>query len=189
MGLLLCSIEFITRIYCNRRLAAADLFHKFTQSISSRSSHLEVFCRKSILTNSAKFTGKHLFQSLLFNKVAALGPATLLKKRLWHRYFPTNFAKFLRTPFFTKHLRWLPLKFYCTILMNLSWRTEFCQQLLYYFENFVSVYKPLTKSWFDIPTTQISIFTLFVNAEVLFEGAFSLWVPIRLFRILFEILY
>ena len=23
---------------------------------------------------------------------------TLLKKRLWHRFFPLNFAKFLRTP-------------------------------------------------------------------------------------------
>ena len=28
-----------------------------------------------------------------------LRPATLLKKRLWHRCFPTNFVKFLRTPF------------------------------------------------------------------------------------------
>ena len=36
---------------------------------------------------------------LFFNKVAGLKPATLLKKRLWHRYFPENFAKFLRTPF------------------------------------------------------------------------------------------
>ena len=27
------------------------------------------------------------------------GAATLLKKRLWHRYFPVNFAKFLGTPF------------------------------------------------------------------------------------------
>ena len=26
-------------------------------------------------------------------------PATLLKKRLWHRCFPVNFAKFLRTRF------------------------------------------------------------------------------------------
>ena len=26
-------------------------------------------------------------------------PATLLKTRLWHRCFPVNFAKFLRTPF------------------------------------------------------------------------------------------
>ena len=28
-----------------------------------------------------------------------LQPATLLKRRLWHRYFPVNFTKFLRTPF------------------------------------------------------------------------------------------
>ena len=33
-----------------------------------------------------------------FNKVAGR-PATLLKKRLWHRYFPVNFAKFLRKLF------------------------------------------------------------------------------------------
>ena len=30
-------------------------------------------------------------------------PATLLKKRLWHMYFPVNFAKFLRK-LFTDHL-------------------------------------------------------------------------------------
>ena len=30
--------------------------------------------------------------------------ATLLKKRLWHRCFPVNFMKFLRTPFLTEHL-------------------------------------------------------------------------------------
>ena len=28
-------------------------------------------------------------------------PATLLK-RIWHKCFPVNFAKFLRTPFFTE---------------------------------------------------------------------------------------
>ena len=49
--------------------------------------------------NFTKFTGKHLNQSLFFNKVAALRPETLLKKRLWHRCFPMNFLKFLRTPF------------------------------------------------------------------------------------------
>ena len=34
-------------------------------------------------------------------KLQALGlrPGTLLTKRLWHRYFPVNFVKFLRTPF------------------------------------------------------------------------------------------
>ena len=40
-----------------------------------------------------------------------LRPATLLKKRLWHRCFPVNFAKFLRTPFLTEHLWWLLLVF------------------------------------------------------------------------------
>ena len=35
-----------------------------------------------------------------FNKVAGLAwPAALLKKRLWHRCFPVNVAKFLRTSF------------------------------------------------------------------------------------------
>ena len=43
-------------------------------------SRLEVFCKKAVLKNFAKFTRKHLCQSLLFNKVAGLSPATLLKK-------------------------------------------------------------------------------------------------------------
>ena len=50
-----------------------------------------------VLKNLAKFTGKHRCQILFFHKVA--GP-NLLKKRLWHRCFPVNFAKFLRTPFY-----------------------------------------------------------------------------------------
>ena len=35
--------------------------------------------------------------------------ATLLKKRILHRFFPMNFPKFLRTPFFTEHLWWMLL--------------------------------------------------------------------------------
>ena len=53
---------------------------------------------------------------------AGLRPATLLKKRLWHRCFPVNFAKFLRTPFSTEHLRWLllfPEKDYKKICLNM----------------------------------------------------------------------
>ena len=38
-----------------------------------------------------------------------LQTATLLKKRLWHRCFPVNFAKFLRTPFVTELFLWLLL--------------------------------------------------------------------------------
>ena len=64
-----------------------------------RSSHRRCSVKKGVLRNFAKFTGKHLCQRLFFNKVAGLRPATLLKKSLWHRCFPVNFAKFLRTPF------------------------------------------------------------------------------------------
>ena len=35
-----------------------------------RSSHPVVFCKKAVLRNSAKFTGKHLCQNLFLNKVA-----------------------------------------------------------------------------------------------------------------------
>ena len=70
-----------------------------------RSSRPEVFYEKGVLRNFTRFTGNHLCQSLFFNKAAGLRPTTLLnettllKKRLWHRCFPVNFAKFLTTPF------------------------------------------------------------------------------------------
>ena len=58
-----------------------------------------VFCKKDVLKNCANFTKKHLCQSRFFKKVPGLRPATLLKRRLWHRCFPVNFEKFLRTSF------------------------------------------------------------------------------------------
>ena len=60
----------------------------------------------------AKFKGKHLCQSLFLNKVASFRPATLLKKRLWHKCFPINFEKSLRMPFLRERLWWLLLHFY-----------------------------------------------------------------------------
>ena len=62
--------------------------------------------KKGVLKNFTKFTGKDLCQSLFFNKVAALRPATLLKNSLWHRCFPVNFVKFLRTLFLKEDLLW-----------------------------------------------------------------------------------
>ena len=55
---------------------------------------------RGVLRNFAKFTGKHLCQSLFSNKVVDLRPAFLLKKRSWHRCFPVSFTKFRRTPFY-----------------------------------------------------------------------------------------
>ena len=45
-----------------------------------------MFYKKGILKKFVKSIGEHL----------CLRSATLLKKRLWHRCFPVNFAKFLR---------------------------------------------------------------------------------------------
>ena len=67
-----------------------------------RSSRRRCSVKKGVLRDFAKLTRKHLCQSIR--------PATLLKKRLLHRYFPVNFAKFLRTPFFIERLWWLLLE-------------------------------------------------------------------------------
>ena len=76
---------------------------------TSRSNHQRCSIKKSVLKNFVKLTGKHLCQSLLFNKVAGWRPATLLKKRLWNRCFPVKFSKFLRTPFLQNNSRRLLL--------------------------------------------------------------------------------
>ena len=47
--------------------------------------------------NFVKFTGAPLLEPFL------------LKKKLWHRCFPVNFAKFLRISIFIEHLQWLIL--------------------------------------------------------------------------------
>ena len=65
------------------------------EKIILRSSRPEVFCKKGVLRNSAKFIGKHLGQNLFFNKIAGLRHATV------------NFAEFPRRPSLTEHLRWL----------------------------------------------------------------------------------
>ena len=72
-------------------------------STKCSSGHRRCSVRKDVLRNFAKFTGKHLYKSLFFNKAANLRSVALLKMRLC---FPVNFVKFLRTPF----------------LQNTSWR-------------------------------------------------------------------
>ena len=74
-------------------------------AIALRSSYHKCSMKKGLLRNFTKFTRKHLCQSLFYNKVAGLRPATLSKKkRLWQRCFPVDFAKFVRTGFFIEHL-------------------------------------------------------------------------------------
>ena len=81
---------------------------------TSKISHHRCSVKKDILRKFTKFTGKHLRQSLFFNKVAGTA-CNFIKKRPWHRCFPVNFAKFLRTAFSQDTCGWLLLYFwrYC----------------------------------------------------------------------------
>ena len=53
------------------------------QKVLGLNSHLQMGCNTELTTT----------------EFCCIRPATLLKKRLWYRYFPVNFAKFLRTTF------------------------------------------------------------------------------------------
>ena len=72
----------------NNKVSQSDL-GKETEFISKQRQKQpsEVFHKKGVLKNFPKFTGKHLCQSRLYNKVER------------HRCFPLNVATFLRTRF------------------------------------------------------------------------------------------
>ena len=50
-----------------------------------------------------------------------LKPTTLLRKRVWHRCYPVNFAKFLRTSFLTEHLCWMII---IRVIQNFYFKSE-----------------------------------------------------------------
>ena len=91
--------QYITRSHLKlqRRNLNTVMYGLETFTTLIRSSHRRCSVKQGALRNFAKFTGKHLCQRLFFHKV--FNKASLLKKRLWHRCFPVNFAKFLRAPF------------------------------------------------------------------------------------------
>ena len=107
-------ITFILKNICERLFLKISISVTNSEAVFQRS-----FAKKGVLRNFAKFTVKHLCQSLLFDKVAGL--------RLWHRCFLLNFVKFQRTPFFIEHLWWLLLQIY--------WR-EVISDYLYPFKPF-----------------------------------------------------
>ena len=64
-----------------------------------RSSRSQMLFKIGVLKNFSIFTRKHLCWILFLIKLQAWRPSFLLKKRLQHRFFPVNIAKFLRTAF------------------------------------------------------------------------------------------
>ena len=71
---------------------------KVTEKKISQKQSPEVFCKKSVLRNFTKFTGKHLCQSLLFIKVAGLSLQFYQKETLAQVFF-CQFCKISKNTF------------------------------------------------------------------------------------------
>ena len=92
-----------------------------------RSSRQEVFCNKGVLKNFTKFTGKHLCQSLFFNKIAGgkkclfFGQAcNFIKKETLVQVFSCEFCEIFKNAFFIEHLCWLLLNIHLVTLAYLT---------------------------------------------------------------------
>ena len=134
-----------------------------------KSSHQRYSVRKGVLRNFAKFTGKHLCQSLFFNKVAGLRPEFLLKKRFWHRCFPVNFAKFLRTPFLQNTSERLLLS-----VSFLIHATFLCQFFLSYLLGYEWRIKELVSSH-PVSSSIINFHMIFLKLRILNLSAYTLF--------------
>ena len=93
-----------SQLHMNRTKDAGKYF-----KYHSKSSCPEVFCKKGVPKNFVKFTEKHLRQSLFFNKVPGLRPATLLKEETLAQVFSYGFYKNFKNTFFIEHFWWLLL--------------------------------------------------------------------------------
>ena len=70
------------------------LSHEWEQSF------VDVF-QNDVRKNFTNFTGKHLCLNLFLIKLRAWRPATLLKKRLQHKYFPGEICEIFKNTYFT----------------------------------------------------------------------------------------
>ena len=69
-----------------------------------KSSHRRCSMKKGVLKNFAKSTGKHLSQSIFFNKVAGL-TCIFIKKETLAQVSSCEFCEIFQNTFFIEHLR------------------------------------------------------------------------------------
>ena len=80
------------------KLQFAGAVIRSDKTIKSRSCHQRYYVRKGVVRNFPKFTGKHLCQSLFFNKVAC----NFIKKETLTQVFSCEFCEiFKSTSFYT----------------------------------------------------------------------------------------
>ena len=102
------------------------LFPKFLLTCTLCTLHTET-ATGGVLKNIHKDHMKNLSHSLFFIKLQLQTEAwNFIKKKLWHRCFPVNFAKFLRTSsFFTEHLQAIvSVRYILKCLNELSWASS-----------------------------------------------------------------
>ena len=88
-----------------------------------------------VLKRFANFTGKHRRWSLFLNNLQA--SCNFVKKRLQHRSFPVNFAKFPKTPFLQNTSGWLLLVLTGALLRPLQLILYY--QQIYFFLAYVKI--------------------------------------------------
>ena len=66
------------------------------------------------------------------------------------------------------------------------WEQSLSRNYFIYLLTFFVVSESFTKIWFDVPTTQISIFILSVTIEVLLQGHFFRWVSLNICKLDWE---
>ena len=102
--LLSCSCSILKQSYSLSKIRTNSKFIKCAEAVTQICSVKKVFL--TFLQNSQENT---CARASFFNKVLGLRSeaCNLIKNIIWHRDFPVNFAKFLKTYFLTEHLLWL----------------------------------------------------------------------------------
>ena len=105
-------IIFVTLLQNKHRFGKIPVFDCLSNFTSDFFSHSEAVAQRCCLKKVLLEISQNLQESSCARDsflIKLQASATSVKKCLWHWWFPVNFAKFLRTPFFTEHLRWLLL--------------------------------------------------------------------------------
>ena len=120
--------------------------------------------KKVVFRNFTKFTGKHLCQSLFFNKVAGLR----------HRCFPVNFVKFAIISFYSKLLDDC---FYVDIrqIQNIL---KLVSAILYQFFIFSPNFFTLQKLWKMLFISSKKLFVLEIFKFLYFSPSFFFYLSV-----------
>ena len=109
--------------YWSNTLQPLNLYRLINTSscfVKFRISHQRCSVRKSVLRNFTKFTGKHLCQSLFFNKVTGLACNFIQKETLAQVLF-CEFCEISKSAFLTEHVR-VTASVSCYIILRSSRR-------------------------------------------------------------------